>query len=52
MRCMKCKGRMFVDKTYTDNKNIEVYCEMCGNRVFVERLSRLGEWLTAREQSL
>lgn len=33
--CNKCRGKVFVDLTYTDNKNYELFCLHCGKRDFV-----------------
>lgn len=33
--CMKCQGKVFVDLTFTDNRNYETFCLRCGKRVFV-----------------
>lgn len=33
--CNKCEGKVFVDLTFTDNKNYEAFCLRCGKRWFV-----------------
>lgn len=43
---------MFLDRVYTDNKNFELYCLMCGGREFVSKSSRLGKWLERKEWEL
>ncbi len=35
--CSKCSGKVFVDLTFTDNKNYEAFCLRCGKRTFVGR---------------
>ena len=35
IRCSKCEGKVFVDLTFTDNKNYEAFCLRCGKRWFV-----------------
>jgi len=35
--CDKCGGKGFVDLTFTDNRNYEVFCIICGKRDFVGR---------------
>lgn len=35
--CSKCGGKVFVDLTFTDNKNYEAFCLRCGKRDFVGR---------------
>jgi hypothetical protein len=52
MRCMKCKGRLFLDHVSADNRNLEVYCVLCGDRKFVSKSTELGKWLLLNEASL
>lgn len=33
--CSKCQGKVFVDLTFTDNRNYETFCLRCGDRKFV-----------------
>ena len=33
--CSKCKGKVFVDLTFTDNRNYEAFCLSCGKRWFI-----------------
>ena len=33
--CSKCAGKVFVDLTFTDNKNYEAFCLRCGKRWFI-----------------
>lgn len=35
IKCNKCKGKVFVDLTFTDNRNYETFCLRCGKRTFV-----------------
>jgi len=51
MRCPKCKGRMFVDRTFTENRNYEVYCIICGARRFIGKGTVLGKWLDKMEKA-
>lgn len=51
MICKKCSGKILVDRTFTDNRNIEVYCIMCGVRKFVSKNGKFGKWLTKQEES-
>lgn len=50
MNCQKCSGRVFLDRTFSDNKNFELYCVMCGDRQFVSKDMELGQWLGKMEQ--
>lgn len=49
MRCSKCDGRMFLDRTFTENRNFEVFCIICGARKFISKGSKFGKWLTEQE---
>ena len=50
MNCNKCSGRVFLDRTFSDNKNFELYCIMCGDRRFVSKDTELGQWLSRVEK--
>ena len=50
MKCRKCTGRVLLDRVFTENKNFEVYCIMCGDRKFIDKGSELGTWLSKQEQ--
>jgi hypothetical protein len=47
--CKKCTGRVFIDRVFTDNRNFELYCIMCGDRKFITKRSELGKWLAKQE---
>lgn len=49
MECRKCNGRVFLDRVFSDNKNYELYCILCGDRRFVSKSSELGKWLGVKE---
>lgn len=52
MLCKRCKGRMFVDRQYTQINHIEVFCIACGFRVFFHPPNQTaeGSWLLKKEQ--
>lgn len=50
LSCKKCTGRVFVDRVYSQNLRIELFCIMCGKRWMIKRETRLGAWLARREQ--
>ena len=50
MTCGKCGGRMFLDRIFSDNKNHETYCMLCGERKFIQKSSEFGQWLTNMER--
>lgn len=49
MKCSKCSGKLFLDRTFSDNENFEVYCIMCGLRRFISKKTEFGTWLAKRE---
>ena len=49
MNCKKCSGRVFLDRVFSDNKNFETYCILCGDRKFVSKDTELGKWLALME---
>lgn len=49
MECRRCNGRVFLDRVFSDNKNFELYCILCGDRRFISKASELGQWLNKRE---
>ena len=53
MTCKRCSGRVFVDRVYSQNLRIELFCSMCGKRWMVRRdLNRFGAWLAKQEEKL
>lgn len=49
MKCKRCSGRVFLDRIFSENKNHETSCVMCGDRRFIEKDSEFGLWLTKQE---
>ena len=49
IKCDKCGGAVFLDRTFTENKNYEVFCLLCGKRTFVRKHSELGKMLYQNE---
>lgn len=52
MKCRRCSGRVFLDRVFSDNKNFETSCILCGDRMFIAKETELGRWLTKKEQAL
>lgn len=52
MFCRKCKGRVFIDRQYTNIDHIETFCIMCGTRKFFRPPSESleGRWLLEKEK--
>ena len=53
MYCKKCEGRVFIDRVFSSDLRIELFCVMCGKRWMVKN-SRSGfaEWLNRGEKLL
>ena len=51
MKCLKCNGRVFIDRQYTTVGHIEIYCIVCGKRKFFHPpdASKEGKWILAKE---
>jgi hypothetical protein len=51
--CNKCKGRMFVDRQYSSIDHLEIFCVLCGSRVFFHPPleSEQGRWILQKEKS-
>lgn len=46
MNCMKCGGRVFVDRVYSEKKHVELFCIICGNRWMLDKTkSKVAAWL-------
>lgn len=51
MQCSRCNGRVFLDRTFSENMNYETFCIICGDRQFIGRSTRLGRWLEEQEEA-
>lgn len=50
LNCKKCKGRVFVDRIYSQNLRVELFCVMCGKRWMIKKdMNRFGAWVAKRE---
>lgn len=50
MTCGKCKGRVFVDRVFSQKLHIELFCVMCGKRWMLNReTNRFAKWLDQRD---
>lgn len=51
--CRKCHGRVFVDRTFTENQKFELTCSRCGKRWFVDKeTNAFGRFLVRSEREL
>lgn len=50
-KCLKCKGKMFIDRVYNSMHHIEIFCLYCGSRRFFHppQESEEGLWLLKKE---
>lgn len=52
MKCSKCKGRVFVDRVFSQKLHVELFCIMCGKRWMINKdTSTLGKWLEQLEKN-
>lgn len=51
MFCMKCSGRVFIDRVFSKNLHTELFCIMCGKRWMINKeVNRFGKWLERKER--
>jgi hypothetical protein len=50
VKCRRCNGRVFLDRIFSDNKNFETSCILCGDRRFIGKDTEDGRWLAEQEQ--
>lgn len=52
LKCKKCKSRMFVDRQYTRIEHVEIFCLMCGTRIFYNppTINSEGVWILQKEK--
>lgn len=52
MICHKCKGRVFVDRLYSEKKHVELVCLGCGRRWMLDKeKNRFAAWLLKVEEA-
>jgi len=52
MWCQKCRGRVFIDRVFSQKLHIELFCVMCGKRWMVNRETNVfAKWLDQREEA-
>lgn len=51
MKCLKCNGKVLVDRQYSTKEHLEVYCIVCGKRKFYHPPdgSKEGSWILQQE---
>jgi hypothetical protein len=52
MKCVRCQGRVFVDRVFSQKLHVELFCIMCGKRWMINKdTSALGKWLEQVEKN-
>lgn len=52
LNCKRCRGRMFVDRVFTNVDHLEIFCINCGYRKIFHPPSKFGalaQWLNKME---
>lgn len=51
MKCLKCNGKVLVDRQYSTKEHLEIYCIVCGKRKFYHPpdSSKEGSWILQQE---
>ena len=51
MTCIKCNGRVFIDRVFSQYLSIELFCIMCGKRWMLNKETTVvGKWLSQVEE--
>lgn len=52
MKCMKCTGRVFVDRIFSERNHIELFCMICGKRWMIDKgKSVFARWVVRNEMA-
>jgi len=52
MTCQRCKGRVFVDRVFSQKLHVELFCILCGRRWMINKdTNRFGRWLEERDKA-
>ena len=50
MKCIKCGGRVFVDRVFSQKLHVELFCILCGKRWMVNKdTNAFGRWLEQKD---
>jgi hypothetical protein len=51
MTCQRCKGRVFIDRVFSQKLHMELFCVMCGKRWMINKeTNKLAKWLEKMEE--
>jgi hypothetical protein len=42
LNCKKCKGRMFLDRAFSQHNHLETFCIRCGARKFYHNFDKVN----------
>jgi hypothetical protein len=52
MKCQRCKGRVFVDRVFSQKLHIELFCILCGKRWMINKeLNVFAKWLDQNDRA-
>jgi hypothetical protein len=52
MKCQRCKGRVFVDRVFSQKLHIELFCILCGKRWMINKeLNSFAKWLDQNDRA-
>lgn len=52
LKCNKCSGRVFVDRTYSEGTHIELVCINCGKGwALSKEKNAMAKWLIRQERA-
>ena len=52
LNCKKCAGRVFVDRVYSQDLRVELFCILCGKRWMIRIENRFAKWVAKKETTL
>jgi hypothetical protein len=51
MKCQRCKGRVFIDRVFSQKLHIELFCILCGKRWMINKeLNAFAKWLDQNDR--
>jgi hypothetical protein len=51
MQCQRCRGRVFVDRVFSQKLHVELFCILCGRRWMINKdTSAFGRWLEKKDK--
>lgn len=51
MKCQRCRGRVFVDRVFSQKLHVELFCILCGRRWMINKdTNAFGRWLEQKDK--